>query len=353
MCQNIKHTKQVAKLIEDSNSFEIDKPLVSIIIPAYQAELYIERCVRSLMEQTYRNLEIIVVDDCSTDTTGTIVEGLALEDSRISVFHHKNNQGYSGARNTGLNHANGEYFTFVDSDDWVEPDYIAYLMNIIDTTHADIALSRNFYTSRYRKQIDHDSISITSPEEFLLEIFYNRIHVGIWNRMYKRSVIGNTYFDLEAIAGEDMLFNVQVVPNAHAIGVGLRRIYTYNVDNNMSATKKPDVKKQAYGAVHTMDIIKRVLVPRNKRLDNALEYQYFTTVLYGLTHLVRANAVSNNIAYYNDLVRYLRQTAPKTFQMEINYKQKIKSLAVWISPYITVKLAIFWRYGLNVKKRNA
>ena len=133
-----------------------DEPLVSLVLPAYQVELYIERCVRSIMAQTYHNLEILIVDDCSPDASGAIAEALAKEDSRITVFHHQINQGYSGARNTALNHATGQYVTFVDSDDWVEPDYVAYLMNIIRTTHADIALSRNFYTSHYRKQVDCD-----------------------------------------------------------------------------------------------------------------------------------------------------------------------------------------------------
>lgn len=330
-----------------------DEPLVSLVLPAYQVELYIERCVRSIMAQTYHNLEILIVDDCSPDASGAIAEALAKEDSRITVFHHQINQGYSGARNTALNHATGQYVTFVDSDDWVEPDYVAYLMNIIRTTHADIALSRNFYTSHYRKQVDCDEITEITPEDMLCDIFYNRMHVGIWNRLYKRSIIGNTRFDLDAKAGEDMLFNTQVVPSANAIGVGLRRLYTYNVDNGTSATKKPNVEKQAYGAVHTMDIIKRILVPRDKRLDDALEYQYFTTALYGLTHLMRAKAISDNKEYYRHLVRYLRHTVPKTFHMEINLKQKIKSLTVWLSPYLTVKLAVLWRYGLGMKKRNA
>lgn len=335
------------------NKLNADEPLVSLILPAYQVEPYIERCVRSIMGQSYHNLEIIIVDDCSPDASGKIADELAQEDSRIKVFHHKYNQGYSGARNTALDYANGQYITFIDSDDWVEPDYISYLMGVIYTTHADIALSRNFYTSQYRKQVNYDLITVITPEDMLCDIFYNRMHVGIWNRLYSRSIIGDIRFVLDAKAGEDMLFNTQVVPKAGAVGVGLRRIYTYNVDNNMSATKKPNVEKQAYGAVHTMDIIKRALIPRDKRLDDALEYQYFTTALYGLTHLIRAKAISNNKAYYCHLVRYLRHTAPKTLHMEINRKQKVKSLAVWTSPYLTIRLAILWRYGLGIKKRTA
>ena len=133
--------------------------------------------------------------------------------------------------------------------------------------------------------------------------------------------------------------------------MGLRRVYTYNVDNETSATKKPNVRKQAYGAVATMDMIREGLKPRSRRLDDAVEYQYFTTALYALMHLIRAKAVSENRDFYKKLVRYTRSTALKTLSMETSTTQKIKSLLVAVSPTLTVSLAIFWRYGLGRKQR--
>lgn len=328
-----------------------EQPLVSVLLPAYRVAPYLERCVRSITAQTYRNLEIIIVDDASPDDSGIIAEQLASQDQRITVVHHKTNQGFSGARNSGLDHSTGDFITFVDSDDWVEPDYVDYLMNIMRETNADIAMCPNFFTSRFHKQNEHDSISVISPEDMLCDIMYNRIHVGVWNRLYKRSVIGNKRFRMDALTGEGMEFNTRVIPCARIIGVGQRRIYTYNVDNNASATKQPNIKKQAYGSIATLDIIKDTLQPRDKRLDDAVEYQYFTTALYALTHLLRANAQHNHIDFYHMLVQYIRRTAPKTLHMEINVKQKLKSIMTWISPYWTVKMAIFWRYTLGKKQR--
>ena len=158
----------------------------------------------------------------------------------------------------------------------------------------------------------------------LCDLLYNRIHVGVWNRMYKKSLIGNSRFRLDSLTGEGMQFNTQVVPKASKVGMGLRRVYTYNVDNETSATKKPNVRKQAYGAVATMDMIREGLKPRSKRLDDAVEYQYFTTALYALTHLIRAKAVSENRDFYKKLVRYTRSTALKTLSMETSTTQKIK-----------------------------
>ncbi len=328
-----------------------DKPLISVLLPAYNVEKYIGNCIESVINQTYKNIEIIIVDDCSPDNSGKIAEDYAKKDSRIIVIHHVKNKGLSATRNTGLENSHGEYITFIDSDDWVSKDYVEYLYKIITETNSDIALVRSFFTSRYNEQIAKDKIYKITPEDMLCDLLYNRIHVGVWNRLYKRSIIGNKRFRIEAKTGEGMQFNTQVVPEASSVGVGLRRIYTYNVDNDTSATKKPNIEKQSYGSVETMDYIKEHLKPRSKRLDNAVEYQYFTTSLYALTHIVRCNAKKSNKEFYNYLVKYCRKTSLKSLKMEISFKQKIKSVVTFISPILTVKLAIFWRYKLQKKQR--
>lgn len=326
-------------------------PMVSVLLPAYGVEKYLPHCIESVMDQTYRNLEIIIVDDCSPDASGEIAENYAKKDERIKVYHHTKNLGLSGARNTGIEHATGEYVTFVDSDDWVEPDYVEYLLTIIKTTGSEIAMSRNFFTSRFRKQIEKDMVYTITSEDMLCDIFYNRIHVGVWNRIYKRTLLDGKRFRLESKTGEGMQFNTQVLPCAERIGVGLRRVYTYNVDNDNSATKMPNIEKQALGSVETMDFIKENLKPRSKRIDEAVEYQYFTTALYALGHLIRAEKQKEYADFYQRLVRYCRKTATVTLHMEISKKQMLKSLFVWFSPYLTVKASIIWRYKLGRKQR--
>ena len=112
--------------------------LISVIVPVYKVEPYVECCLRSIMNQSYRNLEILVVDDGSPDNSGEICRRLALEDSRIQVFR-KENGGLSDARNYGTARASGEYICFVDSDDFIAENYIAYLADLIDRYHADIS----------------------------------------------------------------------------------------------------------------------------------------------------------------------------------------------------------------------
>ena len=337
--------------MNSQNTTSRSEPLVSVLVAAYNVERYIEHCVETIMQQTYQNLEIIIVDDCSPDSSGQIADKLALRDSRIRVFHHSQNMGLSGARNTGLDNVTGDYITFIDSDDWIEPDYVEYLMKIMQSTDGDIAFSRNFFTSRFHEQISEDHISVITSEDMLCDILYNKIHVGVWNRLYRKTLIGDSRFRPDALTGEGLQFNTQVIPRAKQIGMGLRRIYTYNVANNGSATKKPNVEKQAYGGIATMDMIKNNLKPRSCRLDNAVEYQYFSTALYALIHLIRAGAISDNRVFYRKLVRYTRNTALKTLAMEINTSQKAKSLMVAVSPTLTVRFAIFWRYCLGRKQK--
>lgn len=115
------------------------RPLVSVIVAVYKVEPYVERCVRSIMEQTYRNLEIILVDDGSPDKSGEICDRLALEDARITVYHQTNN-GASAARNFGVSKSCGEYIAYIDSDDYVAGNYIERLVFAAQTMGAEVAV---------------------------------------------------------------------------------------------------------------------------------------------------------------------------------------------------------------------
>ncbi|MBT1162619.1 MULTISPECIES: glycosyltransferase family 2 protein [Bifidobacterium] len=329
----------------------ISNPLISVIVNAYNVEQYIRRCLNSVLHQTYRNLEIIVVDDCSSDQTSHIIDSIAEIDSRIHVLHHSMNTGLSGGRNTGLENCHGKYITFVDADDWLEPDYVEYLYSLIAKFDADVAISRNFFTSRFRTQITNDAFSCITSDDMLCDIFYNRIHVGVWNRLYRKTLISGKKFRLESKTGEGMQFNTQVLPEANRIAVGLRRVYTYNVDNSMSATKKPNIEKQAIGAVENMDYIKTHLVPRSKAVDNALEYQYLTTSIYAIEHLIRAEGIKSHKSFYRNISRSCRKLAVQSFAWNLSKKQLLKSAAILISPYLTAYSAVVWRYKFGKKQR--
>ena len=182
-----------------------EKALISIIIPVYKVEKYLEKCIQSVINQTYENLQIILVDDGSPDNCGKICDDYAKKDHRIEVIH-KSNGGLSDARNKGLEIAKGEYIGFVDSDDYIEADMYEVLYNLLKQYNADVSIC-NFYT------VSQGKISIKNADNGINE--YNRIEIlkeilldkniqsYAWNKLYKKELfdeikypIGKKYEDI-------------------------------------------------------------------------------------------------------------------------------------------------------------
>ena len=136
---------------------EMMNTLISIIIPVYQAEETIERCLHSIVEQTYSNLEIILIDDGSTDKSGEICDIWAEKDCRIRVIHQKN-QGTSIARNIGIDNSCGKWICFIDGDDWVEPKYISYLLNLVESNNCEIGMNKNNYSDYNTKSNEEEYV---------------------------------------------------------------------------------------------------------------------------------------------------------------------------------------------------
>lgn len=162
--------------------------LVSIIIPCYNIEKYVEKCITSISNQTHNNIQIILVDDGSTDNTPEILDRLAVSDERMQVIHTKN-AGVSAARNLGLEIACGNYIVFVDGDDYLSPDYVEYMLSLSNICDADFVLSSNCFTKEKESQIEEDSVkSLTSAQATAL-LLSPRVIVGCWNKMFKSSFI--------------------------------------------------------------------------------------------------------------------------------------------------------------------
>ena len=156
------------KVIASENTLSANKvsnmeglPLISIIIPVYNVNEYLEKCLCSVCGQTYKNLEIIVVDDGSTDGSGEICDMFAETDSRIKVIHQVN-KGQSCARNEGLTIARGEYIGFVDSDDWIDPDMYEFLYHLLVDNDADISVCAHYIETTTRTKVRYSSGTLTS-----------------------------------------------------------------------------------------------------------------------------------------------------------------------------------------------
>lgn len=173
-------------------------PLISIVVPIYNVEIYIEKCLESLINQTYKNIEIILVNDGSTDLSGYICDDFATKDKRIKVIH-KSNGGLSDARNIGIDVATGDYIAFIDSDDWIDLKMIEILYKYINTYNADIAQGDyiEVYDENIVTDIDICEEVICYNSEKILESLYGRTAtktVIACNKLYKRELFEKIRF---------------------------------------------------------------------------------------------------------------------------------------------------------------
>lgn len=196
--ENKKIISEFLKTIDFPNDYERlnpeKKPLVSVVVPFYNVELYIEQCLRSIMKQTYKNIEILCVDDCGKDSSRAIIEKLSKEDTRIKIIKHKQNKGLGGARTTGLKQAKGEYLLFIDSDDWIELDCVETVVDIMNKTGVD----SSWFKAKYwleDQQKDADLQFCTYFME-LQEGFININETNLsnfplctWNKAYRRDFL--------------------------------------------------------------------------------------------------------------------------------------------------------------------
>lgn len=169
--------------------------LVSIIVPIYNVSPYIEKCVTSLLEQTHKELEIILVDDGSPDDCPSICDAFAAQDPRVRVIHQKNG-GLSAARNAGIEAATGDYLAFVDGDDFVSPDYIEVMLSACLEHAVKMAACGywEYYSEKKNAAIAVDKTVVLSAEEAIFDIFTmkNRVQVMAWNKLYARDLFENT-----------------------------------------------------------------------------------------------------------------------------------------------------------------
>ena len=192
--------------------------LISVIVPVYKVEQYLERCVDSIINQTYKNIEVILVDDGSPDNCGNICDRYALQDERIRVIH-KENGGLSDARNAGLAIARGEYIAFVDSDDWIESNYLLRMYETIIETQSDICECGILKTTGeevHRKNNDMVPVVYRTAEALKRLICDNTFHQYVWNKLYHRNVVGDIRFPKGKI-NEDEFWTYQVFGNAKRI----------------------------------------------------------------------------------------------------------------------------------------
>lgn len=212
----------------------VDMPLISVIIPVYNVEKYLDRCLESVVNQTYKNLEIILVDDGSTDSSGIKCDEYAVNDNRIKVLH-KSNGGLSDARNAGTAICKGEYITYVDSDDWINLNLVEHLYN--NLTNADADISIGLFQKAYdgvdvKPCQDEIGIYEYSGKEAVRQLYvFASFSVHACGKLYKRSIFDEICYPKGKIY-EDEFTTYKVLWAANKVVITDEKLYFYYIRNN-------------------------------------------------------------------------------------------------------------------------
>ena len=275
------------------------EPLISIIIPIYKAEKYLEKCVRGILNQTYNNLEIILIEDGSPDSSGKICDQLAEEDGRIKVIH-KENGGAATARNAGLDAMTGVYVAFVDADDYMEPDYIETLYQTLKVHNAQVSICSFKTVDEIGKAISIDklheednwaeqsgTIQILSGNEVILEDLQGHWeHVAPWGKLYQADLFVGIRYP-KWIAYEDEQVFIQVFDKVQKAARNPKKLYYY-------VQHAGSLMNSSYSEKHRLTYLKmwreriafyRDEVPHHKELLNPILQAYVAwNVLYLAMH---------------------------------------------------------------------
>lgn len=170
-------------------------PKISVIVPVYNVEKFLPRCLDSLLAQTFPDFELLLIDDGSKDGSGEICDKYALKDNRIRVFH-KENGGVASARQLGVDEARGEYSIHADGDDWVEPDMLQCFYNKAKETNADIIIADYYIQKNNQQFYVSQKLRSQEPIDVLKDILSNRLFGALWHKLIKHSLYKNIMLDL-------------------------------------------------------------------------------------------------------------------------------------------------------------
>lgn len=238
----------------------MSEPAVSIILPVYNAALYLPQCLSSIQEQTFQDFEVLMINDGSIDDSERLCKEFARGDSRFLLFN-KENSGVSASRNLALLHARGKYLQFIDSDDWLATDAVETLFHRSESTGSDLTVC-HFYRVLENHAVQRGHIKtdrlLTRREyaEEMMKAPANYYYGVLWNKLYRRSLVESVRlrFDPQIKWGEDFLFNLQYLEHVRLISTSSKPIYYYRkredslVNSHISLRKTITMKKDTFRA---------------------------------------------------------------------------------------------------------
>lgn len=314
--------------------------LVSIIVPIYNFEEYVESCVTSIQKQTHKNIEIILVNDGSSDSSGEIIDRLSKDDDRIKILH-KTNAGVSAARNSGMNLASGQYLAFVDADDWLSPYFIELFLREAVNSEAEFVLSKTTLAAPSSERPIGFNSEIWNKGRAVEELMYAEITIGCWNKLFKRSTISEhkIEFDPRFFMGEGLNFIVNTARKSRNTVAIDAPLYYYRRDNVKSATASFSIKKMK-NALAAIDNISLTLGETERAIELAIAYHRWHTAFFALIAYRDHGSPKDEEEFFRDCMSYIRRnTLRLLLGAKLSRSRRLLVMANLVSPYLAV-----WAY---------
>ncbi len=313
------------------------QPKVSIIVAVYNIDEYVERCITSIVNQTYKNIEIIIVDDGSTDQSGQICDEFASKDNRIIVIH-KENGGVASARNTGFKAASSDFVMFIDGDDYLDLDMVEYLVNIQKRTHSDICYCQVRYIGfahRKKEESSPDIFTKISRHDAAYSALMHKkgFTMNIWDGLYSRNVV---HPFIEHVVFEDLDFTIKAMLTASSVSVGSSYKYNYCY-RETSLTNSSKMMKKIADLRIVAESMTKVVLDSDKSLLPAL-YARFLRNYVGL--------LSESVLLYNGVGLYELESEIKNCVRLVYREQKIKEYILLL--FFSLRSKMIYRIAFQI-----
>lgn len=299
----------------------MESELISIVVPVYKVEGYLEECVDSILHQTYSNFELILVDDGSPDKCGEICDNYARIDKRVIVIH-KANGGLSDARNAGINIAKGKYITFVDSDDYISNEYLSVLYQAASESDAEIVQGAESQQPETLDQIkDFHKVELSSEQALKNMFLFDIVQVMAWGKLYRSSLFHEIRYPKGKV-NEDNFTTYKLIAKANKVVCLPRIIYYYRINPTGIMNKK--FNESRFDILQTPEEIKKYFSGDIHRFQKEFDYYVMRINIRLYNEIIAAGKTKVFAEYLKKIRRTLKRYNLKGSICDDKYRRMIK-----------------------------
>lgn len=315
---------------------------VSIIVPIFNIEKYLKKCIESLINQKYENYEIILIDDGSSDSSRNIIDKYAVKYPKIRALHHLN-RGVSYTRNRGIKEATGDYIAFIDGDDWVEPNYLSKMIDYLESNDLDfVVCNYSFYEDNTGKIMDRTMYRCTECVDKIqaAKILLTTSCVP-WNKIYKKSIIDKFVFPENIAIGEDSVFLIKLLGKCNRIGFLKESLLFYRQRDG--SAMHSGLQAKIWDNIISANIIYDTALAYSCTLRDAAEYRFAENISNIIWQLKYRDDISLIKKKYSAELMEMKNSIRKCYRLfsrntYIKSRKRLYLNIAYFSPYLLLDL---------------